>query len=274
MILKKNKIISTCTTLAIFMLILAAATTYVKAETTFNLEITNNFGEIFNFTDQQLFDMPKTTVDADLYCDGAIVTSGNWTGIRLSYLLTLTHATPEVNSLQFSASDGYKVNIPYEVAIQPQIIIAYEKDGEPLFEELRLILPGSNGVSWICLIESITMSTSGANYPEGVSMGGSSLPKLLPTQKPGLVEQVPITPQPQPTTSSNSPNDEIPTPTNTTDKNQLTPTSQVSKNEGLTFKADITIAIIVVLALILSIVAYTAYKRKNHSNLNKSFFPQ
>jgi len=272
MIQKKNKLISTCTAIAILMLILAAATTYVKAETTLNLEITNNFGEIFNFTDQQLFDMPKTTVDADLYCDGAIVTSGNWTGIRLSYLLTLTHATPEVNSLQFSASDGYKVNIPYEIAIQPQIIIAYEKDGQPLFEELRLILPGSNGVSWICLIESITMSTSGANNPEGVSMGGSSLPKMLPTQKPRLVEQVPITPQPQPTTSSNSPND-VPTPTNTIDTNQLTPTSQVSKNEGLTLKADVTVAI-VVLALILSIVAYTVYKRKNHSNLNKSFFPQ
>jgi len=269
MILKKNKIISTCTTIAILTLILASASTYAKAETKFTLEITNNVGETFNFTDQQLFEMPKTTVNADLYCDGTIVTSGNWTGIRISYLLTQTHATPEVNSLQFTASDGYKVNIPYEVAIQPQIIIAYEKDGTPLVEELRLVLPGFNGVSWIALIDSITMSTSGANYPEGVTVGGGKLPKLLPTQPPESIEQTQPTPQPLPTTFSNSSNVETPSSTNATDTIQPTPTSQVSTNQDLTLEADFTIAAFV-LILITAIAIFTVYRYKKHSNNPKS----
>jgi DMSO/TMAO reductase YedYZ molybdopterin-dependent catalytic subunit len=265
MILKKNKTILTYTTLAILILILASTSTYVKAETMFNLEITNNFGEKFNFTDQQLFNMPKTTINADLYCDGAIVTSGNWTGISLSYLLTQTHATPEVNSLQFTASDGYKVNIPYEVAIQPQTIIAYEKDGSPLIEELRLVLPGANGVSWIALIDSITMSTSGANYPEGVTIGGGKIPKLLPTQPPESIEQTQPTAQPQPTTSTNSSNIETPSPTNATDTIQPTPTSQVSENQDLTLKADYAIAALV-LIIILTTSISTLYLFKRHSN--------
>jgi hypothetical protein len=258
------------------ILIIANTATFVKAEVKFNLEITNILGETFNFTDQQLFEMPKTTVYADLYCDGTIVTSGNWTGIRLSYLLTLAHATPEVSSLQFTASDGYKVSIPYEEVTQPQtimaydqIIIAYEKDGYPLIEKLRLIIPGANGVVWIALIDSITMGASGVNYPEGVTMGGGSLPKLLPTLSPRPIEQTQPTEKPQPATPSNSSTTETPSPTNATDTIQLTPTSQVSKNQDLILKADFPIAALI-LILILTTAIYTVYRYKKQSNIYKS----
>jgi len=257
----KSKLIVAFTTTAILILILTSTTAFVKAENNFNLEITNLTDETFSFTDQQLFGMPKTTVNADLYCDGSLLTSGNWSGIRLSYLLTEIDTAGEVYSVQFAASDGYKVNIPYDLAIQPETIIAYQKDGEPLAEELRLILPGANGAAWISMITSITMSTTGANYPEGVTVGGGSLPKLLPTQPPEVTDQTQVTPQPQPTTPTNSSNVELEAPTNTPVTNQPTSPQQVSKNEDLTLEAGIAVLVLVSI-MVLSITAYKVYNSK------------
>ncbi len=132
------------------------------------LEIVNLSGISFVFSYTELFEMPKTVVYAELYCDGVLTTYGNWSGVLVSYLLAQAQATPEVGSMQFVASDGYRVAIPISLAIQPQIIIAYEKDGQPLIEGLRLIIPDANGASWIASITSITMSTSGADNPKDV----------------------------------------------------------------------------------------------------------
>ena len=268
MTLSKNKLIAAVTTMAVIALILTSTIALVKAENNFNLKITNLTGEALSFTDQQLFDMPKTVVNADLYCEGSLLTSGNWTGIHLSYLLTEANTPTEVNSIQFTASDGYKVNIPYELAIQPQTIIAYQKDSEPIAEELRLILPGYNGAAWIAKITTITMSTAGASYPEGITVGGGSLPKLLPTQTPGLTQQTKATPQPQPTTPTNSPNIEVESPTNAPITNQPTTPPQVSKNEEITVETSFIIVVFVSI-LIFSITAVKVYKSKNSSNSPK-----
>ena len=70
-----------------------------------NLEIVNLSGISYVFSYAQLLEMPKTVVYAELYCDGALATYGNWSGVLLSYLLTQAQATPEVSSIQFVASD-------------------------------------------------------------------------------------------------------------------------------------------------------------------------
>ena len=137
--------------------------------------------------------MPTTTVYAELYCDGSLATYGNWTGILLSDLLNKAQLTPEVSSIQFTASDGYKVTIPIELAMQPQTIIAYQKDGRPLIEGLRLILEGSNGAAWISLITTITMSSSGADYPPGVNVGTGKINDLASAQS----NPTPVTLSPQ-----------------------------------------------------------------------------
>lgn len=102
-----------------------------------------------------------------------------WTGIKLSDLLLKAHLTPEVSSIQFTTSDGYKVTMPIELAMQPQTIIAYQKDSRSLIEGLRLILVGANGSTWISLITTITMSSLGADYPPGVNVGAGKISDLV-----------------------------------------------------------------------------------------------
>ncbi|MEM2103150.1 MAG: hypothetical protein QXM22_06525 [Candidatus Bathyarchaeia archaeon] len=69
----------------------------------------------YKITYQSLVDMPKTTVYAELYCDGFLLTGADWSGVQLSYLLNYFHADSEANSVQFVASDGYTITIPIHI---------------------------------------------------------------------------------------------------------------------------------------------------------------
>lgn len=209
------------------------------AESVSNLEIITLSGASHVFTNSQLLDMPKTIVNADLYCNGALVTYGNWGGVPVSYLLMQADANAsEVGSVRFVASDGYLVTIPVKLAMDPQIIVAYELDGKLLPEGLRLIIPGANGGAWISEIISITVSTSGADYPSAVSISpfGAVKPNNLaptqnPTPQPSLTQQASV--QPQPLTPENSSGIQVASPTNVTQPNQLAanlPTSSGSLN--------------------------------------------
>lgn len=202
----KNRYILLC---AITTTLLIALTPTTTASET--LEITNPPHDTQNFTYQQLTEMPQTTVYAELYCYGSLVTMGNWNGIQLSYLLTQANATSEAKSIQFIASDGYAVTIPIEVAMAPETIIAYQIEGEPLSEGLRLVLPGANGASWIAKIVSITMSNMGAEPP---ALAGAGLPKDDLLNGINDNRQAPPTPTltPHPTQPTTKPTLDNPTP--------------------------------------------------------------
>jgi len=228
------------------------------------LEIINLSGTSYTFTYSQLHAMPKTTVNADLYCDGALAFYGNWSGVHLSYLLTQTQASPEIGSIHFVASDGYRVAIPIDLAIQPQIIIAFEKDGQPLAEGLRLIIPDANGASWIAKITSITMSTSGADYPHAISVGNPK--SVTPTQMPANETSPPkqqASMQPQPSTLENSSSIQEITPPNVTQPSQPATTPQLS-NESFNLQtiSAYLIGIVCAISLITITTAHIALSRK------------
>ncbi len=243
----------------------------VIADNAPNLEITNLLGASYDFSYAQLLAIPKTIVGADLYCDGALVTYGNWGGVLLSYLLTQAQVTSEVCSIHFVASDGYSVAIPMDLAMQPQIIIAYERDGQPLTEELRLIIPEANGGAWIAMITSITMSTSGADYPPAINVGGgkenspvltqNSTPQPSPSQK-----EIPV--QPKPSTPENSSIIQKATPTNVTHPNQPAINPQVS-NQSLNLQPA---AYLIVFACTISFsaTAYVAFRHKRKQTIETS----
>jgi DMSO/TMAO reductase YedYZ molybdopterin-dependent catalytic subunit len=267
----KKKYLTHIPLAAIFALLLVTPLGSVIADDATNLEITNLSGASYDFTYAQLLAMPKTVVGADLYCDGALVTYGNWGGVLLSYLLTQAQVTSEVCSIHFAASDGYTVAIPIDLAMQSQIIIAYEINGQPLAERLRLIIPEANGGAWIAMITYITMSSSGTDYPPPISVGGGKENSPVPTQnstpQPSPSQQeVPV--QPKPSTPENSSIVQEATPTNVNYLNQPAINPQVS-NQSINLQPTVYL-ILVACAISFVVATYVTFRHKRKQNIETS----
>lgn len=104
----------------------------------------------------EIMAMPRSTVNAELYClpsahaqTGVLVDSGNWTGVRLGLILEKAGVSPEAVKVAFYADDGFTTDLTITKAMCKDIILAYEKDDEPLPETLRLAAPGMWGYKWI-----------------------------------------------------------------------------------------------------------------------------
>ena len=139
--------------------------------------------------------MPKTLVFADLYCYGQLLQSGEWGGVRLAFLLEGAGLDAQAASVQFYAVDGYTVSLSMDLALADNVILAYEKDGLPLPETLRLVVPGANGAMWISMVTMISVVNSidprSPNpYP------ASLIQELLPTLQPSPTPTPVPTPEP------------------------------------------------------------------------------
>ncbi len=111
-----------------------------------------------NLTLSDLVTMPKSTVYSVLYCMGSRVKSGNWAGVKLRYILETAGLQSHAASLTFIASDGYEVVLDLKDAFRENVIIAYELDGHPLSEILRLVIPGKNGdVGYLGLLKLLSV---------------------------------------------------------------------------------------------------------------------
>ncbi len=138
--------------------------------------------------------MPKTTVYADLKCYGVPISSGEWEGVKLSDLLNVAGLDPSATLVDFKAQDGYSVSIPIEMALRPDVIVAYDLGGLPLSETLRLVVPDSNGNLWISMITQIALGT------QILSVAIAGTPSLSAFQQFRPSTDIPITqPSPQPT---------------------------------------------------------------------------
>ena len=112
----------------------------------------------------ELVTMPKTTIYAELYCYGSLVDRGNWTGVKLGFLLEKAGSTQQAETVELIASDGYSVTIPISVAMREDVIVAWEKDGIALPEGTRLVVPGVNGDEWISSISQIKIISPSNSY--------------------------------------------------------------------------------------------------------------
>ena len=113
-----------------------------------------------NLTLEELAAMHKSIVDAKLYCvdnPRTPVTQGNWTGVRLELLLEDAGVASEAVKVAFYASDGYTTDLTVTTAMRDDIIIAYARNGEPLPETLRLVVPGKWGYKWISELTHIEL---------------------------------------------------------------------------------------------------------------------
>jgi hypothetical protein len=105
-----------------------------------------------NFTYEEILAMPKTTVYAELYCvdrPDVFLTRGRWSGVRLGFLLEKAQVGSDAIKVAFYASDGYSSDLPLTTATREDVIVAYELNGQPLSETLRLVVPGKWGYKWV-----------------------------------------------------------------------------------------------------------------------------
>ena len=100
------------------------------------------------FTWDQILELPRTRVRLDLHC----VTTWTkldteWEGISLQTLVSGGWITPKADAhyLMQHADHGYTTNLPLEVALQENFLLATHYDGQPLSPEHGYPLRGVIG---------------------------------------------------------------------------------------------------------------------------------
>ena len=142
-----------------------------------------------NLTLADLWAMPRTTVEAELACYGYPLANGQWTGVKLGTILEAAGVLNPDAPVNFIASDGYTVQgFSMQDAMREDVIIAYELNGQPLAETIRLVVPNANGNVWIRQITEIVIGTPSFTTPTGNSVTPpvppwDTLPKLDPPSK-------------------------------------------------------------------------------------------
>lgn len=184
-----------------------AADDFAAGSSEWRLRVDGAVYQPLNLTLNELVSMPRNTVNAELYCFGYLVAAGNWTGVRLGLVLEKAGLQNGAVSIEFLASDGYKTLLDMASAMNEDVILAYELNGQPFYEVLRLVLPWANGDRWIAMITQITVGTVPVSIPDS---------HLRPPQLP----QQPTTPQPMPT----------PQPSNQSTTPPVLPPSRQSNN--------------------------------------------
>jgi len=136
-----------------------------------------------NLSLKEIVVMTRSTIDAEIYClptpggTGILVDSGNWTGVRLGLILEEAGVLPEAVKVAFYAEDGFATDLTIVAAMGEDVILAYEKDGEPLRQKLRLVVPGRWGYKWIYLLNHVEVvdydflgTYEGSGFPDSAEI--------------------------------------------------------------------------------------------------------
>jgi len=218
-------------TTTLLLNIFALSTFNAKAgdatENQWQVNVTGLVQNPLNLTLTNLTAMPATSVEANLYCvdfPWQIVTGGMWTGVKLGYLLEEAGVLPSAIKVAFYAADGYSTDLDLETANRQDVILAYQKDDEPLYETLRLVVPEKWGYKWISQVNSIVLvdyDYLGKWESQGYSDVAEGDNINIDYSKPGGYPSQPNQPYPTlPNLPSNQPTEPVtPAPANTQTSN-------------------------------------------------------
>ncbi len=205
--------------------------------------------------------MPKSYVYAELYCYGLLVASGNWAGVRLGLLLENVEVDQQATSVEFHAQDGYSITLSITEAMREDVIIAYEKDGQPLTETLRLVIPGANGNLWISMITDLVVP--GANGNLWIKMITDSTTSTSPSGSPSSTPQLSPAPNQFPTPQSSP----TPQPENQSVTSPVIPSSnsqpvQQQSSSGSSLPMEYGYLILSAIIVAAAATGYLFYKRR------------
>ena len=204
------------------------------ASSTWKLVIDGEVSTSLNLSLSEIAAMPRIQVVAPLYCEGVLIADGEWVGIQIGPLLEKAGIFPSATNLEFHASDGYAINVA--VAAGQNMVIAYELNGKPIDESLRLVLPEYMGMYWISMITEIDVTNS-TNYtigPPDPSIGIVVTPQPtqtpIPSASPQPTQKSTPTPTQQPTSSPSLAPKTTSTPIPTQKLNSTQPTETPTPN--------------------------------------------
>ncbi|MGD0644560.1 MAG: molybdopterin-dependent oxidoreductase [Candidatus Bathyarchaeia archaeon] len=216
--------------------------------------------------------MPQTTVFAALSCvddPSLVLEEGNWTGVQLWTLLETAGVSPDAIKVALYASDGFRADLPMATAQKSNIVLAYEEDGNPLPDELRLVVPGEWGYKWIDLVTSIQL----VNYnflgtEESLGYDDNGVSAQIPNSGPPN----PNSSSPTPTLSPSSypPFSTTPSPSGSpSSTGSPTPTSSTPTQINKQTTPMTNYIFIAVIAILIAIAATALILRKNKQFKNR-----
>lgn len=271
--LRKTTFSATLITIALLSLSLSLVTTAQGVNSDWRITIDGAIPNPTVFTINDLANMPRTTVQADLYCYGMLVTRGEWAGVELGYLMgQVGVGNLEQVSIDLKASDGYEIkDFPLSTAKRSDVIIAYEKNGTALSEQVRLVVPGTNGNVWISMITQITVKAAA-----GVSLEALTPPLMPKMTVPSIQDfpsESPATQPSQPAVQSSQNSSNTLPPTQPQQQNRTAPeasdmksSSQTEQTEPVSLMQPIDygyVAVAVLLAGLLTSYLLVRWKRNS-----------
>ncbi len=249
--------------------ITTTTTAQTPSSTQWQLTINGLVDHPLTLTIDDLKALPNTTEEATIFCvdfPTFIVTTGIWTGVSLSTLFEKAGLQPSATKVAFYASDQYSTDLDLATAMNSAIMVAYSKDGAPLSETLRLVVPGRWGYKWISQLTTITLVNcdykgkwESAGYPDdalATSAGGPAPPQIVP--------EFPNSNSPQP--NSTATQSAAPTAYNVTastpPENAKTSTPEVNPQSQNLLSPPLEISLVVIATVCVGFAAF-AKKRRN-----------
>ena len=111
-----------------------------------DLEVTGLVEEPFTLTYQELLDLPRVTVDADMHCVTGWTTLDNtWEGVSFRTIVERAKPTDEGKWVIAHGANGYTSDLSFEAMDDDDVLLAWRNHGEDLTAEhgwpLRLVVP-------------------------------------------------------------------------------------------------------------------------------------
>jgi hypothetical protein len=112
-----------------------------------------------NLTYDNITSFPIVSDIVTLKCVDGPQGTANWTGVKLKTILDIAHLKEEAMEVVFFGADGYSSSLTVSDATSPDVILAFEMNGETLPVDhgypVRLVVPGKYGYKWVKWINHI-----------------------------------------------------------------------------------------------------------------------
>ena len=113
---------------------------------TWDLKVFGLVEEPLTLSYEQLLELPTTRIVADIHCvTGWSKLDTVWEGVPFQQLLKLVQPKPEAEFVMVHCEQGFTTNVPLDVVMDDDVLLAYRYDDAPLTAEhgypLRLVVP-------------------------------------------------------------------------------------------------------------------------------------